>query len=30
MFERTGFTVEVADYSDDGCDARYILRATSL
>ena len=29
MFERTGFTVEVADYSDNGFDARYVLRATS-
>jgi len=29
MFQRTGFTVEVADYSDDGFDARYVLRATS-
>ena len=29
MFERTGFTVEVANYSDDGFDARYVLRATS-
>ena len=29
MFERTGFTVEAADYSDDGFDARYVLRATS-
>jgi len=28
MFENTGFTVEVADYSDDGFDARYVLRAT--
>ena len=28
MFERTGFTVEVADYSDDGFDARYLLRAS--
>ena len=29
MFERTGFTIESADYSDDGFDARYLLRATS-
>jgi SAM-dependent methyltransferase len=29
MFERTGFTIEAADYSDDGFDARYLLRATS-
>jgi hypothetical protein len=29
MFEHTGFTVEVADYADDGFDARYVLRATS-
>jgi SAM-dependent methyltransferase len=28
MFERTGFDIEVADYSDDGFDARYLLRAT--
>jgi SAM-dependent methyltransferase len=28
MFERTGFTIEAADYSDDGFDARYLLRAT--
>jgi len=28
MFERTGFTIESADYSDDGFDARYLLRAT--
>ena len=27
MFERTGFTVESADHSDDGFDARYLLRA---
>src|SRR5207249_2219348 len=29
MFERTGFTIEVAEYSDDGFDARYLLRAAS-
>ena len=29
MFERTGFSIEAADYSDDGFDARYLLRATS-
>jgi SAM-dependent methyltransferase len=29
MFERTGFTIESADYSDDGFDARYLLRATA-
>jgi SAM-dependent methyltransferase len=29
MFERTRFTVEVADYSEDGFDARYVLRAAS-
>lgn len=29
MFERTGFAVEVADYSDDEFDARYLLRAYS-
>ena len=28
MFERTRFTIEAADYSDDGFDARYLLRAT--
>lgn len=28
MFERTGFTIESTDYSDDGFDAKYILRAT--
>jgi SAM-dependent methyltransferase len=28
MFERTGFTIESADYSDDGFEARYLLRAT--
>jgi hypothetical protein len=27
MFDRTGFTVELADYSDDGFEARYLLRA---
>jgi SAM-dependent methyltransferase len=26
MFERTGFRIEAADYSDDGFDARYLLR----
>ena len=26
MFERTGFTTEIAQYSDDGFDARYVLR----
>jgi hypothetical protein len=29
MFERTGFSIEAADYSDDGFDTRYLLRATS-
>ncbi len=29
MFERTGFTIEAAGYSDDGFDARYLLRTTS-
>jgi SAM-dependent methyltransferase len=29
MFERTGFRIESADYSDDGFDARYLLRAMS-
>jgi hypothetical protein len=29
MFERTGFTIESADNSDDGFDARYLLCATS-
>jgi SAM-dependent methyltransferase len=28
MFERTGFTIESVDYSDDGFDAKYLLRAT--
>jgi SAM-dependent methyltransferase len=28
MFERTGFTIESADYSNDGFDAKYLLRAT--
>ena len=27
MFERTGFAVEAADYSDDGFDAQYVLRS---
>jgi SAM-dependent methyltransferase len=27
MFERTGFTIELAEYSEDGFDARYLLRA---
>lgn len=27
MLERTGFSVESVDYSDDGFDARYLLRA---
>jgi SAM-dependent methyltransferase len=26
MFDRTGFAIEAADYSDDGFDARYVLR----
>jgi SAM-dependent methyltransferase len=30
MFERTGFSTEAVDYSDDGFDARYVLRSTSL
>jgi SAM-dependent methyltransferase len=29
MFDRTGFGIEAADYSDDGFDARYVLRTTS-
>ena len=29
MFDHTGFTVEIADYSDDGFDARYLLRAAN-
>jgi SAM-dependent methyltransferase len=29
MFERTGFLIKAVDYSDDGFDARYVLRATS-
>jgi hypothetical protein len=29
MFDRTGFVIEVADYSDDGFDARYVLRTKS-
>jgi SAM-dependent methyltransferase len=29
MFERTGFSIEAVDYSDDGFDARCVLRATS-
>lgn len=28
MFERTGFAIEAAEYSDDGFDAKYLLRAT--
>jgi len=28
MFDRTGFGIESADYSDDGFDARYVLRST--
>jgi len=28
MFERTGFSIESADYSEDGFDAQYLLRAT--
>jgi SAM-dependent methyltransferase len=28
MFERSRFTLESADYSDDGFDAKYLLRAT--
>jgi SAM-dependent methyltransferase len=28
MFRRTGFTIEAADHSDDGFDARYLLRRT--
>ena len=27
MFERTGFTIEQAEYSEEGFDARYVLRA---
>lgn len=27
MFDRTGLTIERAEYSDDGFDARYVLRA---
>jgi len=29
MFERTGFSIEAADYSDDGFDTRYLLRVAS-
>jgi hypothetical protein len=29
MFERTGFSIESVEYSDDGFDARYVLRASS-
>ncbi len=29
MLDRTGFTIESVDYSDDGFDAKYLLRATS-
>jgi hypothetical protein len=29
MFERTGFSIEAADYSANGFDTRYLLRATS-
>lgn len=29
MFERTGFAIEAAAYSDDGFDAKYLLRATA-
>lgn len=29
MFERTGFSVEAADYSEEGFDARYLLRSAS-
>jgi len=28
MIQRTGFTIESVDYSDDGFDAKYLLRAT--
>jgi SAM-dependent methyltransferase len=28
MFERTGFTIVTADYSEDGFEARYLLRAS--
>ncbi|MGH2838259.1 MAG: class I SAM-dependent methyltransferase [Thermoleophilaceae bacterium] len=28
VFDRTGFTIESADYSDAGFDAKYLLRAT--
>lgn len=27
MFEQTGFTIDSAEYSDDGFDAKYVLRA---
>jgi ubiquinone/menaquinone biosynthesis C-methylase UbiE len=30
MFERTGFSIESAEYSDDGFDATYLLRATAM
>ena len=30
MFEQIGFSIETADYSDDGFDTRYLLRAASL
>jgi hypothetical protein len=29
MFDRTEFAIEVADYSDDGFEARYLLRAVN-
>ena len=29
MLQRTGFSVESVDYSDDGFDAKYLLRATA-
>jgi SAM-dependent methyltransferase len=29
MFERTGFSIEAVDYSDDGFEARYVLRSSS-
>jgi hypothetical protein len=29
MFDRTGFVIDAADYSDDGFDARYVLRTKS-
>jgi len=30
MFDRTGFALDAAEYSDEGFDAKYLLRATAL